>query len=248
LTNSGQQIDYWNSPTPGQFDTPANGSWFVNVRWTVNNASASEGVDIYFLPTFGVDYTKTGDSLVDINKRLSATIEMLNNYTLEVGIQNFEMWELINWIYVVQYWSLLYDVGQVQPTLYERTGPFPDTYVPNEYTDTNNIFVNDILFGKYGSYFTNTIVPLLRSLGDLNGDVYSFQSLDSINQLDSIDVAFKFPYICTQSQLKTSLSLIIAVLVANYPFINPVFGFIVIFGAWYQRKKNPRDGTLILFV
>ena len=155
------------------------------------------------------------------------------------------MWELINWIYVVHYWSLLYDVGQVQPTLYERYTVFPDTYVPNKYTDRNNIFVNDTLFENYGSYFTNTIVPLLEGL---NGDNYSFQSLDSTNQLQPVDAAFNIPYSCTETKLKTPLSLIISVLVADYTFINPAIGFIVIFGAWYQGKRNPRDGTLLLLL
>ena len=211
----------------------------------MNNASDRKGAIIYFLPTFGINYERTGDNLATINNLLNATIQKLNQVALAAGIQTINIWELINWVYVVHYWSLLYDFGQVQPSLYKRSGLFPDIYVPNEYPDMNNIFINDTLFEIYGLYFTNTIVPLL---GGSNRDAYSFKALDLTNQLKPVHVAFNVPYLCTQMQLKTPLSVLISVLSANYTFINPVFAFIMIFGGWYQRKQHPKEGTLFLLL
>jgi len=44
------------------------------------------------------------------------------------------------------------------------------------------------------------------------------------------------------------LSLIISVIVADYTFLNPAFWLIILFGAWYQARKSPRDGTVNGFV
>ena len=201
-------------------------------------------MNIYFLPTFGVDLDLSNSSVESVNQYLSDTIRSLNYLASGNNIQ-VDIWELLNWVFVVQYWSLLYDVGQVQPTLYSRINSFfPATFIPNEYPSTNNIFINDTLFAIYASYFTDTIVPLLEST---NGDAYSFQDLDSANALRTVDVQFNMAYTCTQIELKKTLSLIISVIVADYVFLNPTLGFIILFGAWYQTKTNPKTGSFEFF-
>jgi hypothetical protein len=180
--------------------------------------------------------------LAEVSELLNVTIQKVND---QIG-PSTDMWTLLNWVYVVQYWSLLYDVGQVQPTLYPTSEGLPSSYIPMEYPNTNNIFVNDTLFEIYGNYFANTILPLL---GVFNGSQYSFQALDSTtNLLEPVNVAFFQIYSCTQAQLKKTLSLIISVIVADYTFLNPAFWLIILFGAWYQARKSPRDGTVNGFV
>ena len=152
------------------------------------------------------------------------------------------MWQLLNWVFVVQYWSLLYDVGQIQPTLYPRLSVNPSFSQETEYSDSNNIFVNDTLFEIFTSYFRGIIIPLINVV-NLDGITYptegwGFQALDSANRLEPREVAFNVAYSCTTEQLKKPLSLIISVIVADYTFINPVFGFIVLFGAWYMKRKH----------
>jgi hypothetical protein len=191
----------------------------------------------------GVDTSQTPTStLSQVDAVLNNTIRALNaNFATPAGIQ-VNMWQLLNWVFVVQYWSLLYDFGQVQPTLYRKTSSIPTDFTANEYTDVNNIFVNGTLFEIFGSYFQQIIIPLLNvlavdgtSLGD--GRLYRFESLNSTNHLQPRNVTFNLAYSCTEEQLKKPLSLVISVIVADYTFINPVFGFIVLFGAWYERKK-----------
>jgi len=186
-----------------------------------------------------VDLGRSSGSVEIVDRYLSDTIQSLNNLAQSNKIQ-VNMWELLNWVFVVQYWSLLYDVGQIQPTVYPRVGDFPITFTPYEYPSTNNIFINETLFATYAAYFTNTIIPLLEVT---DGGAYSFQGLDSVNSLKPIGVQFFLAYTCTQIQLKKALSLIISVLVADYTFLNPAFGFIILFGAWYQARRN-EDGTL----
>ena len=187
-----------------------------------------------------IDVVQTGTGLETLNRLLNPTIQLLNDGAAKLGIQ-IDIWLLLNWVFVVQYWSLLYDVGQVHPTLYERAGPLPATYDPMRYSDMNNIFVNDTLFGIYRDYFESTILPILEVP---NGSDYIFQGLDnSTNRLEPVDVAYFQIYSCTQMQLKKTLSLIISVIVADYTFLNPAFMLIILFGAWYHGRKSPKDGT-----
>ena len=188
----------------------------------------------------GVNAPLTGNSLAEVNQLLNATIDQFTNDLGPDADVQVDMWTLLNWVYVVQYWTLLYDVGQFQPTLYPAgPGFLPATFTPTVYSDTNNIFVNETLFKVYGDYFTSTILPLLGY-----GDQYSFQDLDSsTNSLETIDVSFFQIYSCTQTQLKEPLSLIISVIVADNTFLQPALALIILFGTWYQTKKSPKDGT-----
>ena len=234
-----------------QFNTPANVSWSIEVDWAAQNASYVQNASIvqnvgvgsaqiYFLPTMGIDVVQTGTDLETLNRLLNPTIQLINVAAAELGIQ-IDIWLLLNWVFVVQYWSLLYDVGQVDPTLYERDGLFPATYDPMRYSDMNNIFVNDTLFGIYRDYFESTILPILEVP---NGSTYIFQDLDnSTNRLEPVDVAYFQIYSCVQTQLKRPLSLIISVIVADYTFLNPAFMLIILFGAWYHGRRSPKDGT-----
>jgi hypothetical protein len=195
----------------------------------------------------GVNVPLTGNnSLAQLNQLLNATIESIDRFTDNIvgsdSDVDVDMWTLLNWVYVVQYWTLLYDVGQFQPTLYPAgSGFLPSTYTPTVYPDTNNIFVNETLFKIYGDYFISTILPLL---GVSDGDQYNFQDLDSnTNSLKQIEVSFFQIYSCTQTQLKEPLSLIISVIVADNTFLQPALTLIILFGTWHQTKKSPKDGT-----
>jgi hypothetical protein len=238
-------VDYL--PEPSASNTPASGeSWYVGVGWTLNTESALQVDTIYFLPTLGVDTAKTGATLNTVNTLLNSTIQLLNNkFANPAGIQ-VDMWKLINWMYVVQYWSLLYDVGQMQPTIYPRNGGFPTDYNnPQNFPDTNNIFINNTLFRIYAQYFQNTIVPLLQPS---DAPAWSFQDLSSTNSIPPVEVAFYLQYSCTQKQIKTALSLVISIIIADYTFLNPTLGLIILYGAWRAKRTNKVDGTLSLAV
>ena len=227
-----------------QFNTPADGSWYISVIWTVNTASSFQREQIHFLPTLGVDLEQTDGGFPVVNSLLNATIQELNNkFAIPAGLQ-VDIWELINWVYVVHYWSLLYDVGQVQPTLYERNSSLPVDFISHQSSGTNNIFVNDTLFEIYAQYFQNTIIPLLEGPNG-NGHAWSFRHLDSTNSLTPVNVGFFLQYTCTQTQIKKALSLVTSIIIADYTFLNPTLSLIILFGAWYSRKRNPRDGSAI---
>jgi len=139
--------------------------------------------------------TQTGGNVIKLNKLLNITIQELNaNFAYPAQIQ-VDIWKLLNWIYVVQYWSLLYDVGQVQPTIYTTPiGNVSDIYIPNKYSATNNFFINSTFFTICEEHFVSIILPLLEVVDGVDYGNYTLQSLSSNNVLEPVDVAFNLAY------------------------------------------------------
>src|SRR5271163_4134584 len=117
---------------------------------------------ITFLPTGKVDTTLTPTSNLTLaNAILSPTIQTITNLAANRRIPNFDFWELMNWMFVSHYWTLLLDFGQVAPStfLYDASGNLVN-YGPVQYAPTNNIFVNETLFETYSTYLQSTVLQL----------------------------------------------------------------------------------------
>ena len=139
----------------------------------------------------------------------------------------------MNWIFVSQYWGLLLDFGQVSPTTfrYSPAGNLID-YGPVRYPATNNIFVNDTLFYIYSNYLYNTILRLFGY------HFPQFNPLNSTNKMNATDVSFKMLYCCQDLQLKSSESLVISILVADWAFMTSLYTIILFAGTWWEMRKN----------
>jgi len=205
---------------------------------TIQNSTAENFVDglITILPTGQVESSIPTDFYDEVNILLAPTISRIQSLATAANISNFNFWELMNWVFVSQYWLLLVDFGQSAPATfqYDDAGNLL-SYGPVRYSAENNIFVNETLFHSYNSYLRSTILPLF------NYTVAEFLPLNDTNrlQLQPNTTTLKYLYTCTDLKLKTPLSLIVSVIVADWGLISPAFSiFFFLLGAWKLRKAN----------
>ena len=143
-------------------NTPADDSWTLAI-WYRNDDQQDGGfATITYLSTGEIDNTRTTPSnLSAANSLLAPAISLIRSAALQQGI-DIEFWRFMNWVVVSHYWLLLATVGQVNPVYYPPlnfTQDFPNL---KSYLSANNIFVNASLYNIYSTYFTTTILPLVR--------------------------------------------------------------------------------------
>jgi len=193
---------------------------------------------INFLPSGKVGSTIPSSYLDTLNTVLSPVITTLQKSASINNVTNFEFWELMNWIFVSQYWLLLLDFGQIAPSTWnydpQTVGGALD-YGPVKHTAENNIFVNETLFDQYNSYLRNTILPLF---GGYN--LADFLPLNSTNRMNESTTSLKMLYTCSDKQLKDSAGLIISVIVADWGMITSVAALGVFVLAWW-RLRGEKD-------
>jgi hypothetical protein len=174
----------------------------------------------------------------DINNALAPTIRTIEGFATAANVTSFDFWEMMNWMFVSQYWLLLLDFGQLAPSTfqYDSLGNLI-SYAPVQHSSQNNIFLNATLFNQYNSYLRNTILPLFGyTLAD-------FLPLDDSNRMNQTTVSLKMLYTCTDLQLKDSAGLVISIFVADWGFLAALTTAIVIFFALLMHKKP--DGNLL---
>ena len=199
----------------------------------VTNTPASTSWKLYL--------TYTSQNTTEI---LEPTAAVLKLYSPTIDI-----WRLINWVFVSFYWIILYDFGQVGPTMYPYSGytvpgsPIAviNTSIPATfYPPINNIFVNNTLFEIYSDYMRNTLLPIA------NVSLPEFSPLDSSNRLDPAQAQFLRTYNCLRRQSKGALSGIISVLAANYALFFGACSLFLLIAGWIQRRR-PRGKFHLLF-
>jgi hypothetical protein len=212
-------------------NTPANDHWEVKLASTLSSALGANATYITFLPDGSIDRTRTLQTDIDnANSLLAPAISSLQAQTIHM----FEFWELINWLFVSFYWTALFDLGQIAPTI-------PDaqmTFLP-----TNNLFINQTLFTIYSSYLRNTIFPLL---GPAYSQIAQFSNLTAENSLQAEDKTFVRSYSCVERVLKQPVSFIISVIVADYALIMGAYAF-AIFVAGAVQKRRRQDGEFLIW-
>jgi hypothetical protein len=230
-------------------NTPAADYWTLYVLYVLQNATVpySEiAIPIVFLPTGEIDVTRTkaSDYLL-ANNILRPTITLLQ---AAVGA-NFDIWKLLNWLFISFYWTILADLGQVAPTTYDLAGFIEGSPVgvantsqpQTSFPATNNIFVNETLFNIYQSYLRDTLLPLYPGFS-----VPSFNSPSSRNQLQPVETAFIRSYSCLERQWKGVLSAIISVIVADYALFFGPYHFYMWLAGWL-RKRRDNDGIFSIY-
>jgi hypothetical protein len=168
---------------------------------------------VLFLPTGEVDteHTPPGD-LGNATVLLAPTIASLQN---AIGESSMNIWKLINWVCVTDYWLVLYNLGQIAPTLYNSLPEgIVDFSSPVAFPSTNNIFINESLFQIFSKTLNDTILPLVR-LALPNTTLPESMSLDDYNRLKAYDATFYRSYTCSERRLKGWFSVMISVLAAD---------------------------------
>jgi hypothetical protein len=152
---------------------------------------------------------------------------------------------------VTYHWAVLYNFGQIAPTMYQRarSGPDFDAFgTPNfteavNYPPTNNIFYNETLFTIYSNYLTQTLVPRGREIRHCIS--YSPGVSPGQRSKSNPERSCIFRHLlctCTKRQLKGWLSLLISVLVAwDYAFIKGAYALIIFVGGKFDSLKVPAN-------
>lgn len=202
-------------------------------------------VVVTFLPTGTIDMAQTNATeLTAATALLQPKIDALRVMANQFNV-SLEFWPFINWIFVTHYWLILYDFGQISPTIYNH-----DFTGDTQYSSANNIFVNDTLFQIYASYLNNTILPLMKEPSP------AFLPLTRENSLQPKDVSLRLMYYCTELQIKAPGSLIISVSAADYALITGLYTFGIWVAknleAWKEKREakrpEPRELTHITAV
>lgn len=97
-------------------NTPAGDYWTLWLIYEPQNSTPpmEYAIPITFLPTGEIDTTRTSEQdMSRANSILAPTIQILQSV-----IPGFDFWKLANWIFVSWYWMILYDFGQIGPTVH----------------------------------------------------------------------------------------------------------------------------------
>jgi hypothetical protein len=207
----------------------------MQITFQNNTGADFETGTITFGPTGQVEAASPIGFYNNINNVLAPTISTLQNFANLANVTNFNFWELMNWMFVSQYWLILLDFGQIAPSTfqYDDEGNLL-SYGPVIYPAENNIFVNETLFNQYNSYLRSTILPLYGYT------LAEFLPLNDTNRLQATTAVttttLKYLYTCSDLKLRAPLSLIISVIVADWGLIHPSLTIIIfLFGLWKLR-------------
>lgn len=228
----------------------ADSVWTLFMRYTFINGTDEYLIPIVFDAKGRIDTTKTTSAELEL---LTTMIEPLDKVLqLRARQQGIEVdfWELMNWLFVSAYWTLLADVGQVNPTIYPRIKNggrhIFDFSSPTEHPSINNIFVNDTLFSIYSNYLQEVIIPLL-GLSAYRQAVSIFAPLDYQNRLESRETTILRSYPCTIRRQKSVVGAFVSIVVADYAFIKGGYTLFIFFAAWYEKRIS-RDSLFGFFL
>ena len=185
--------------------------------------------NIFFLPNSSIDTVNTPKADLD---HANLYIQPIHTALQSAYNQTFDFWELINWLYVSYYWTVLYDLGHISP-YYTNT-------ITSLNTTTNNIFVNETLFKIYSSYLESTIWPMVNFPNVVPFPV-TLSDLSVNNSLKNERTVFIREYACVDRVLKQPVSLVISILVADYALIKSGYAVLIFIGAWLERRKHPSN-------
>lgn len=201
---------------------------------TYRNDSATSFTtgNITFLTTGKVGPTSPSGFFNNVNNVLAPTISRIETLATAGNVTNFDFWELINWMFVSQYWLLLLDFGQIAPSTfnYDAQGNLIN-YGPVKHSPQYNIFFNETLFDQYNSYLRGTILPLFGYT------LTPFRPLNEANRMNASTVSLNMLYTCTDLKLKDSAGLIISIIVADWAMLTSVFALVVfLLAVWKLRS------------
>lgn len=207
----------------GSTNSPANDFWSLNITYMFLNSQTVNNVGITFLPNGTIDQTRTSAADLQNANVLPSTVSPSNISTF---------WTKMNWIYVSLYWTVLYDLGQIAPTVYVNQS---DTAIM--LPSSNNIFINPSLFNTYSTILDENILP------DQGYSLPKFSPVGQTNRLLPHGTTFLQSYSCRQRKRKELLSALISIMAADISFILFAYGCVTwLVETWEKRDKGPMDG------
>jgi hypothetical protein len=218
-------------------NTPAGDYWtlFVGVIST-ETYGYEMPYPISFLPTGEIDVIHTPlESLRNITLILEPTITLMRHIS---GDPAFNIWKLLNFMFVSYYWLLLGDLGEIAPTAYNFSiSDSPQTTI---LPSTNNIFINETLFHIYSEYILNTIIPLFNKFFsvDSGSDLLPLIPLNDVTRFRPFETTFLRSYSCGKRQKKYWVNLIISVFAADYALLAGSYSILVMVLSWSQKRKD----------
>ena len=211
----------------------ATDSWTLNIISTDLNTLNRTTIPLIFLSNGSIDTIRT--SQTDLASATALLAPAINS--LQVGSPPFNFWELINFIVVSFYWLALFDLGQIYPFV-SPTSSIHDN------TTTTNIFVNETRFSLYSSYLLKTVIPLVNHwyADEMIPPNLHFNPLNETNRLWPEVRTFIRSYSCELKGLKPVISLIAAVVVADYALIRGGYHLGILIAGTIQRGRD-KNGT-----
>jgi len=222
-------------------NTPAEDNWVVNVVYEYQNETMPHKIDINFAPDGTIDYSKTKKSDLEIvNTVMQPMITNVEIAAMRQGIV-VDFWRIVNWLFVSSYWALLADLGQTTATTYPSLPSFQGYYLmdfssPIHHPETNNIWVNDTLYGIHSELLLGTIMPLLGSPVPLA----TFAPLNETNRIHPTTTTFWRTYTCTIRKLKAPLPAIVSIIISDYAFVKGGYSLFIFLASWYEKRKYRR--------
>jgi len=125
---------------------------------------------------------------------------------------------------------VLADLGQIAPTINDQL-----TGVPRSFPANNNIFVNDTLFHIYTLYLQNTVLPILNASASV---FQPFNNLTPENSLKAVDSTFIRSYNCIERHLKSAISVIISLIVADYALIGVPYAMAIYLAVAIEKRRR----------
>lgn len=210
-------------------NSPADDHWELAFSYTPISDIIPITLYITFLSNSSIDLVRTlPDDLAKANTLLEPAIQHLQFQTN----MTFDFWELINWMFVSFYWTVLSDFGQIAPL-----SAADNTTLPS----TNNIFINPDLFQIYASYLNKTVTALLNnSLENWTPDSSNIVNLTEQNTINATDTTIYLSYSCVERRRKSPLNFVISIISADYPLIHGPY-VVIIWIAAALMKRRRRD-------
>src|SRR5271169_4759481 len=100
-------------------NSPAGDYWTLYIVYTPQNGTQPQYIPISYLPTGEIDVEHTStDDLQKATRLLNPTIEFLELATRNASL---DLFKVLNFVYVTDYWFEILSLGQLSPTTYNFT-------------------------------------------------------------------------------------------------------------------------------
>ena len=211
-------------------NTPANDGWQMLLATTPLSQIDPTVTVITFLSNGSVDTSLTPPNDLLYAKKVLEPAAIALQVRANLS-QTFDLLTLANWMFVSFYWTILLDLGQLSPTLYD-----PQTKVPTKWPSTNNIFMNQTLFDIYSSYLIESVLPIFNANAS---DLPPYDNVIRENFFKARkSTTFIKSYSCLQRQLKPWLGAAISIIVADYALIGAPYALILFIAAQIQKRRG----------
>jgi hypothetical protein len=186
-----------------------------------------------------INMSQTGPEKLSIaNALLEPAIADLR-FKAEQQKVHLDFWDMMNWMFVNFYWTMLANVGQVQPINYKpcRTNPLSRLMTVNfgdfkSYNSQYNILLNEDLYSRQSVYLTTTVLPLL------NGTSPGIAKLSDTNRFSPETATFIRSYSCSIRHWKDPFGFIFSVFTTIWVFTFGPISVLLFFATLFETRKR----------